>query len=142
MKEILAEGLHPLFDNTSLNGECTYKGNLYEIWEVSDEDFDIMCDMPDEDFENSCPDGMWRSAKGSNLEFLPHREFSINGKSMIGWERENDEIFGIGYKYKGLLEYLCCYIGASTPKNVCASAVDLAKMNSVKLSELFEKYEG
>lgn len=146
MREILAEELQPLFDvklpnEIQLSGECTYKGDLYEVWEVSDEVYDIMCDMPEEDFENACPDGMWRSSKGSNLEFLPRREITIKSISMIGWERENDEIFGIGYDYNGLLEYLCCYIGASTPKNVCACAVDLAKMNNMKLSELFKKYE-
>lgn len=147
MREILAEELQPLFDQSlpngiQLGGECTYKGNLYEVWEISDEVFDIMCDMPEEDFESACPGGMWRSSKGSNLEFLPHGEFTINSIPMIGWERGNDEIFGIGHNYSGLLEYLCSYIGASTPKNVCACAVDLAKINSMKLSELFEKYEG
>ena len=39
MQEILAENLQPLFDNTSLTGKKTYSGELYEVWEVSDEDF-------------------------------------------------------------------------------------------------------
>ena len=34
MKEILAESLQPLFDNSSLTGTCTYKGRIYEIWEA------------------------------------------------------------------------------------------------------------
>lgn len=62
MQEILAENLQPLFDNTSLTGKKTYSGELYEVWEVSDEDFQLMCEIDEEEFERLCPEGMWRSA--------------------------------------------------------------------------------
>ena len=41
-----------------------------------------------------------------------------------------------------LLSYLCDEVGASTFKNVCALTIDLAKYNNMKLSELFEIYQG
>ena len=40
MKEILGNDLEQFF-NGEINGSCTYKGNEYEVWEVSDEVFNI-----------------------------------------------------------------------------------------------------
>lgn len=45
-------------------------------------------------------------------------------------------------EYSDLLTYFCEEIGASTEKNVCALAVDLAKQNNLTLAELFKKYLG
>lgn len=164
MKEILAERLQPLFKNTSLRGECTYRGGLYEVWEVSDEDFKIMCDMSEEDFRKVCPDGMWRSSDGSNLG-VPDIDYVINNNKIVAWdgtgrrdyfkdfckdcsdredgmccatERDINECHG-ERRYGSLLEYLCEEVGASQPRNVCACVVDLAKENGIKVSELFNK---
>ena len=65
MQEILAENLQPLFDNASLTGKKTYSGELYEVWEVSDEVYEFMCNISDEEFERLCPEGMWQSSNGS-----------------------------------------------------------------------------
>lgn len=146
MREILANNLQSLFDNTSLNGKCTYRGNTYEVWEVSDEDFKIMYDMTEEEFEKVCPNGMWRSSDGSAL-YSPNYTVIINGKKLLGWIKEQD-IYGaciaVGKSYikekefRSLLEYFCDYIETPQPSNVCALAVDLAKANNMKMSELFE----
>ena len=45
-------------------------------------------------------------------------------------------------EFQNLTEYLCDCVGASTEKNVCACAVDLAKYNGMTMAELFAKYEG
>lgn len=145
MREILAENLQKFFDNTSFEGKCTYKGKEYEVWEVSDEVFESMCNMNDEEFEKLCPDGMWRSAEGSNME-KPDITVHINGNEMLGWagdpweEDEEDDEFEI--YASSLTNYLCDVIGASQPRNVCALAVDLAKYNNMTIGELFTKYEG
>ena len=44
--------------------------------------------------------------------------------------------------YTNLTEYLCECVGASTGKNVCACAMDLAKYNDMTMAKLFEKYGG
>lgn len=44
-------------------------------------------------------------------------------------------------KYQSLSEYLCEFIGASTPHNVVSCAMDLAKFNYLTMGELFKKYE-
>lgn len=166
MQEILAENLQSLFDNTSLLGKKTYSGELYEIWEVSDEDFQLMCEIYEEEFERLCPEGMWRSAIGSNMG-KPDVEYKINDNVILAWDgnirsdfeyeckecsdRKNgicegteddfNECFG-AREYSGLLKYLCEELGVSQPRNVCALAVDLAKYNSMTMGELFTKYEG
>ncbi len=144
MQEILAENLQPLFDNKSLTGKKTYSGELYEVWEVSDEDFRLMCEIDEEEFERLCPEGMWRSADGSNIDKLACITYNVNGFQMLGWSCYSRN--GHGYNgrasYSSLLEYLCSGIGASQPRNVCALAVDLAKYNGMTMGELFTKYEG
>lgn len=166
MQEILAENLQPLFDNTSLTGKKTYSGELYEVWEVSDEDFKLMCEIDEEEFERLCPEGMWRSAIGSNMG-RPDVEYKFKDKTILAWDGNSRSDYGAECKecpdrksgtcdgteddfnecfgareYSGLLEYLCNELGASQPKNVCALAVDLAKYNNMTMGELFTKYEG
>ena len=163
MKEILAESLQPFFDNSGLNGICTYQGKWYEVWEVSDEVFEKMCDMEEEEFVKLCPEGMWRSSEGS-IFGCPYEEYEINGHKIIAWddrreryiredcakckfkdceqtEEDYNECFG-ERKHKSLLDYLCDEIGASSPRNVCALAVDLARYNGMTMGKLFAKYEG
>ena len=145
MKEILANNLEQFFNN-EINGKRTYKGNEYEVWEVSDEVFDVMCDMSEEKFvELAGEDAWWRSAEGSVLG-TPDTKVYINGNEMLGWVRgiwddeDEDEEFEI-YE-SNLSDYLCNVLGASQPRNVCALAVDLAKYNGINMGELFTKYEG
>ena len=149
MKEILGGNLKRFFD--TIDSKCndadiTYAGNRYEVWEVSDELFDKMCDMSEEEFvEFAGSDAWWRQSDGSVLG-VPGTTVYINGKEMLGWtdglwddEDEEDE-FEI---YASCLTtYLCDVVGASQPKNVCACAMDLAKYNSMSMGALFAKYEG
>lgn len=145
MKEILGNNLEQFF-NAEINGKRTYKGNRYEVWEVSDETFVIMCDMPEEKFvELAGEDAWWRSAEGSNLG-APDIKVCINGNEMIGWAGEPWEDDGEDDEFEiyasCLTNYLGDVFGASQPRNVCALAVDLAKYNGMTMGELFTKYEG
>ena len=149
MKEILGGNLKRFFD--TIDSKCndadiTYAGDRYEVWEVSDELFEKMCDMSEEEFVKLAgSDAWWRQSDGSNLG-TPDTTVYINGQEMLGWtdglwddEDEEDE-FEI---YASCLTtYLCDVVGASQPKNVCACAMDLAKYNSMSMGELFTKYEG
>lgn len=145
MKEILAENLQEFFDNSNLQGECTYQGEKYEVWEVSDKTFEIMCNMEEDEFVRLCPDGMWRSAEGSNMG-SPDTIIHVGENEMLGWsapwdeDKEDDEEPEI--YVSSLTKYFCYYMGISQPRNVCALAVDLAKYNHMTLGELFNKYEG
>ena len=144
MKEILGNNLEQFFDN-KINGNCTYKDNRYEVWEISDEMFDIMCDMSEELFvELAGEDAWWRSAEGSVLG-VPDVKVYVNGHEMIGWAGElwedEDEEDEFEIYASNLSNYLCDVFGVSQPRNVCALAVDLAKYNNMTMSELFTKYE-
>lgn len=142
--EILGSNLKRFFDtvdNPPKDAEITYAGNSnginYEIWEVSDELFKIICGLSEEEFTSLAGDNAWwRSSEGSVLGY-PDSKFVVNGKTLRCWDMGRtgrDE-------FTCLTEYLCDNIGASLPKNVCACAVDLAKYNDMKMSELFEVYE-
>lgn len=140
MVEILGNNLKKFFDiidNPPKDAEITYAGNRYEVWEVSDELHKKMCDMSEEEFiELAGEDAWWRSSTGSVLG-VPDTEFEVNGEYLLGWNRWERE----QKNYSDLSEYLCECVGASTGKNVCACAMDLAKYNNMTMSELFQKYE-
>ena len=144
MKEILGKNLKKFFDtidNPPNDAEITYAGDKYEVWKVSDELFEKMCNMTEEKFIGIAGEDAWcRQSYGSNLGY-PDAEFEVNGKNLTGWD---SPIYDskIGNKYENLSDYLCNCIGVSQPRNVCACAMDLAKYNDMTMSELFEKYEG
>lgn len=167
MKEILGNNLEQVF-NSEINGKRTYKGNKYEVWELSNEAFDELCNMPEKKFtELAGEDAWWRSSDESN-QGVPNSKYVINGKEIIAWDgyrrcefydeccedcddRTNGECEASdediecccgARKYKTLSDYFCDEIGASQPRNVCALAVDLAKYNGITMGELFTKYEG
>ena len=146
MLEILGGNLKRFFDTVDSkckNADITYAGNRYEVWEVSDELFEKMCNMSEEEFiKLAGDDAWWRQCDGSNLG-TPNVTTFVNGEELICWnddpEGSNDDIT---INYSSLTSYLCNCVGASQPKNVCACAMDLAKYNGMSMGELFQKYEG
>jgi hypothetical protein len=85
---------------------------------------------------------------------IVNKRYSINHHYINAWdgagredqEEENkslslDDRWVEPRKYHDLLEYFCEEIGASTEKKVTALAIDLAKQNNMKMSELFKKYQ-
>lgn len=145
MKEILGNNLKPFFDLIDRNcnqADIAYAGNKYEVWEVSDELFTKMCDMTEEQFvELAGEDAWWRSSDGSNLWAEDITKFRVNNENMIGWKSPIYK-YKRRRKYENLSEYLSDCIGISQPKNVCACAVDLARVNDMTMGELFSKYGG
>lgn len=149
MTEILGNNLKKFFDvidHKSNNADITYAGDRYEVWEVSDDLFKRMCDMSEEEFVELAGEGAWwRSAKGSVLG-RPQARAIVNGKSLVCWD--NDYYLTDEYEeepckeFESLTEYLCECVGASTEKNICACATDLAKYNNITMAELFKEYEG
>ena len=152
MKEILGNNLKLFFDTidfTYSDAELMYKGREYEVWEVSDNLYDKMCSMTEETFfKLAGEDACWRWSSGSVINDVIG-DCNIHGYLMQGWIYKpwNDHYnFSTCYTdvptYSSLTEYLCDHIGASTLKNVCALAMDLAKYNDMTMAELFNKYEG
>lgn len=137
--EILGNNLKKFFDtvdNPPNDAEITYAGNDYEVWEISDELHKKMCDMSDEKFVELAGEyAWWRSCKGSVLG-VPDTRYIVNHHYLIGWNESHCE----RKNFENLTEYLCDSVGASTGKNVCACAMDLAKYNDMTMAELFEKY--
>ena len=163
MKEILGDSLmHFMISMTDRKEyerhQRTYNGEQYEVWEVSDDLFEDMCDMSEEEFvELAGEDAWWRSAEGSILG-SPNSTAFINGQEVFAWidekmhdgwcdgcgcddEEECKECKIEARTYKSLSSYLCDEMGCSQPKNVCALSVDLARYNKMTLGELFRKLE-
>lgn len=150
MKEILGYNLLTLFENESFDfpeyavAGRTYKNEMYEVWLVSEDVYENMCKMTEEEFERLTDDETWwRGSDGSILKNRERGLINVNGKDMIGWvEKPYGGSVCHGLSYQSLTEYLCEFLGVSTEKNVCACAMDLAKYNNMTMGELFEKYEG
>lgn len=147
--EILGHSLKRFFDtidNPQIKAKITYAGNGYEVWTVEKELFDEMCNMTEKEFfELAGEEAWWRSSSGTVLE-KPEAKAKVNGGFLICWDKDYylpDEYEEEPIKeFDCLTEYLCECVGASTEKNVCACAMDLAKYNDMTMSELFKKYEG
>lgn len=150
MKEILGNNLKIFFDKVDpsyKNAEITYANDRYEVWNISGELFERMCNMTEEEFAklSERDNAWWRSADGSNLSLHEKGEFTVNNKIMVGWKnkswQDNDKEYDNCTKYTDLSEYLCEHIGVSLPRNVVACAMDLAKYNNMSMAELFQIYE-
>jgi hypothetical protein len=150
MIEILGADLDKAFEELNLYAQKMYQIQNknweycedYQVWRLADEDFDKLCSITEKDWKEDW--GWWRSSKGSNLGSVNHR-YNINNHYINAWDggwRYDTPDWYKDRKYKSLLEYFCDEIGASTEKNVCAVAVDLAAQNNITMAELFKKYQG
>lgn len=150
------------------SGNIGYWPN-FGVYKVLEQHFPKLCDIPDEEWAKEFPESWWRYAKGSNMG-TPNCEFVINGNKIDAWQNEwyvddlveeyrrlpiDEQIEyeadggveayiadNYRYEYSNLLEYLCDELGASTEKNVCALATDLAKYNEMSIAKLFMIYGG
>ena len=148
MKEILGDNLKQAFTDLNINATKTYQSknnqlnDFNQVWELSDEDFNRLNSINDSEWKDNW--GWWRSAKGSNMGYADIR-YNINNHYIYAWDgisRFKERNYYCGRKYDTLLQYFCNELGASTERNVCALAVDLAKYNKITMSELFKKYQG
>ncbi|WP_416188246.1 hypothetical protein [Clostridium perfringens] len=132
----------------------TYNGYEYGVCEVTEEEFKILCDEPD--IKGTWINCGWRYCKGSNQQ-KPSQKVLINNKEIIAWyddtldfDSEEERLAYIEEhggvmpleRFDDLLTYFVIEMGVSQPKNICALSVDLAKYNNIKLSELFNIYQG
>lgn len=69
--EILGNKLKRFFDivdNPPNDAEITYAGNRYEVWEVSEDLFNKMCGMSEDEFVKLAgEEAWWRQSDGSVL---------------------------------------------------------------------------
>jgi len=149
--EILGGELDKAFEELNISAKKTYESKnirheyqeIYQVWELSDEDFKKICNLTEKDWKDDWG-GWWRSAEGSNM-CNPISRFNINHHYLKAWD-SNNRLESLDYyrgrEYEYLTEYMCDEIGASMEKNVCALAVDLARINGITMGELFRKYQG
>ena len=149
MEEILVQGnITEDLKRLGVEATCTYgyEETLYQVYEVSDEDFKK---MSDDASTRSMDDGNWKAGgwrwcEGSN-QGEPNATLIVKGEELRCRAEpvEDDEEEEPYYSdYIDLLEYLEMEKGCSSFKNVCALAKDLAKYNNMTMSELFRKYQG
>lgn len=144
-KEILGHNMGLFFRNADIGADCTYieksalkDGLQLEVWEMNREDFQRMCDIPEDEFAKmSVWDSWWRSADGCILG-EPDSMIKINGHSVKAWMGK----IAKRKKYPNLLTYFCDALGASQPRNICALAVDMAKYNKMSMAEIFKELQG
>lgn len=148
--EILGADLDLAFQELGIHAYKTYEAKelwreyqeKYQVWELTNEDHQKICDIDEKDWKDEW--GWWRSADGSNLGAVSRR-YDIHGHYIKAWDgmaREGERDWYQDRKYSHLTQYFCDEIGASTEKNVCALATDLAFQNGITMAELFRKYQG
>lgn len=135
--EIIGKNLHKYFqhDPDSI-AQCTYDGEI-EVWDVCESMFGYMIEQSAEDFfEEAGTDAWWRQADGSILG-KPSDKAIVNGHEIMLWHLDERDLYDT---YDNILDYIYHHVGASSPKNVCAILVDLARFNNMTVGELCKKY--
>lgn len=150
MIEILTDNnIINAFKDLKIKAVNTYKGKKYEVWELSEKDFEFLCNIPEKDWKDSW--GWWRYSEGSNIEDCPVSEIFINNKIMDAYYdydriecETTEEILDklLSPKCTSLTEYFITMFSCSQEGNICALATSFARLNNMKMSELFCKYEG
>lgn len=141
MKELLTFGnVENDFKRLRISLRQTYKGKDYGVCEVTDQEYIALCNEPDEIDATWWDKCGWRYSEGSN-QGNTNYTFLVNGKELTAWKESEEDDYS-QENFSDLLEYLNCEMGCSQSRNVCALATDLAKYNDMKLSELFQKYQG
>lgn len=139
--------------------EDAYWGDSFAVWTLNESEFNVL----DNTFKGN-DDGWykkfhgiwWRYSGGTNIADDPDYEvhgFTFHHKPVKAWadtyadhteiyEDENGQevVDEYGYDYLNPLEYCCIEIGASTPKNIDAICMGLAKLNGMTLAQFFKKY--
>lgn len=155
MKEILGQQLDVAIRELGISATKTYEeltnsDYKHQVWEVKDKDFEILCNIDEDSWKSEW--GWWRHSEGSNMD-NSLSEFYINNQKITAWDgtsrietnkeaEDEDDEYLFEREYSNLLEYFCDEMGASQPRNICALAVDLAKINNMTMSELFQVYQG
>ena len=172
MKEILGENMNNIFIALGINAKETYDGGFgswdtFKVWEITEAEYDILCEMTDEQFEKWSEAGSWWISAEGSVMGTPNETFTINDLPIIAWRdkyrvddykveweelpsdekteyKDFDDFCDVWFpkKYTDIFEYFCSELGASTKRNVCALSVDLAKYNNITMTELFRKYGG
>lgn len=172
MIEIIGDNLEKAFAELGIKATKTYQAanpkywqEVCQVWEFEESEFEKFCDMDESGWKEDW--GWWRYEEGSNMFGCPTHQMKVNNTAIEAWydekeledvireyvedynhlmphqaeERAIEEYFEkLGYS--DLLMYFCDCLGVSQPRNVCALAVDLARINGMKMSELFQMYQG
>ncbi|MGN0246935.1 MAG: hypothetical protein ACI4DK_13355 [Lachnospiraceae bacterium] len=152
-KEILSFAKEEGFKTIRMTFEDNTSGRDFNVYEISEGDFEKMCIAPDEEWEDKF--GWWRYAEGCSLEGSETIEIIINNHPFKAWynewklrdyfdENSNDGDISSVYdewmedhsEYSNLFEYCIDMFGASTETNITAIAVGLAKLNNMSLADL------
>lgn len=156
MVEILGQDLSFPFEHFGIYADMTYKQltphrnePLFEVWEMEDLEFEKICDISDEEWNNlEGNSGWWRHSVDCNLGEATH-EIMINRYFINGWllnddfeclNEDDEEPKNTCFEY--LLDYIYTELRISTEKNITAITIGLAKRNNMSLSELFHKCQG
>lgn len=134
-------GLEFAFKDLSMNAKCTYKSEQLpfhvEVWEISADDFKILCDYPDEQWKDVW--SWWRQGHcvyHGNI----YNDYTVNGKTMYGYEPAEEEDYE-SKPYSSFYDYLRHAHNLSTFYNFCYFAISLADDNKMKVSEFLKEYQ-
>ena len=79
------EGIELAFKDLNINAKCTYKSKQLpfyaEVWEISVDDFKMLCDYPDEKWKEEW--GWWRQGYCVYHNNI-YNDYTVNGKMMYG----------------------------------------------------------
>lgn len=134
-------GLEMALSDNFINALRTYKGKEYEVWELSEVEFEKLKNIKEEDWLDEYG---WYRHGGAIIS--PTEQVVVNGNKLYGYEneslmalvKEGEEVeYGV-QQYKSLKSHISEATGCSNTTNFCALVSQMAKCNKIKISKLFE----
>lgn len=153
MFEILGDNLENAFELLKISAKMTYKGNDYEVWELSKNEFEKLAALTDADWQD---DFGWFRYSRCILEGTTLYQYTVNGETMLGYldsdaiqnlnigeEPEDmlDESYYTNPSYDNFTNWLSHVFSLSTKKHIACFAISLATENKLSLSEFMKKYQ-
>lgn len=136
--EIIGEHLEVVLEKEAIDGVCTYRGDDFCIYELSEESFQQLEDIPEDEFDDCYPEVWYRFVEGATGLGAPIGRAIVNDRLLFGFPDKNGNT-----EFDCLTDYMIRSVGVGMSEtNVAAVSAELAKINGISQAELWRTFEG
>lgn len=137
--EIIGSNLDKSFEHFNIKATKTYETEpdwldiSLQTWELSKEEFQRYCDIPDSEWINE--DHGWWAYGGSNFSKDDLSTIVIDGKEVLAFK-----MYTTSFDYENLVDYFDSHLGISKYNNYAYVIQDLAEYNHLTKAEFMKLY--
>ena len=148
MKQILGNNLTDILRILHIPAELKYKGERFEVWQLYDKDFEVLCGISDEEWGRADRNGNgWFRYGKCIFEGESLYTYTVCGRTMLGYckyglspyEMNSDAYFS--RNYSSFTDWLMEVFQLSSEKNIAVFAISLAEENGLSLADFMRQFQ-